>query len=76
MIDPQEKDAVYCQNEIHEESVKLRVVQSGTLDHEGHTFTWRRKRCPQCGRLHKTVEVPFDLAQKLFPKTPFKIVYP
>lgn len=71
----QHRDTAFCTNPLHDDVVKLKVVQTGVMDHAGTNIIWRRKRCPLCGGLSKTVEVPIDDAQKLFPNHPFKGMY-
>ena len=45
---------------------KLKTVQTDHMTITDVVLTRRRKRCYACGHLHKTVEIPVELANELF----------
>lgn len=52
-------DAINCPNPNHDDQ-KLSVSQGAPFIHEGVLCYWRRKKCPICGFMTKTVEVPAE----------------
>lgn len=57
-------DALFCINDCEDSDgnpLKMRTMQGAAFFHENKLLYWRRKKCPKCGHIQKTVEVPADI---------------
>lgn len=51
-------DAVFCPE--CEDMPKMKTMQGAAMPWEGVMVYWRRKKCPSCKLIIKTLEVPAD----------------